>query len=151
MKKKIIIASFLSAVAFTTQSCKKSKAGCLDPLAENYGKYVKLDDGSCMYHSSSQITLTNGNWTFADPYYRATITWASLTKEVIDRESYSVFLLDGNSWVELPIAYSVDATYSSYFQANVSEGQVVISSYDSDLTQQIAPPSNLTIKVVASW
>lgn len=150
MKKTILFTLAISSIALSTQSCKKLKAGCTDSTAENYNVYAKLDDGSCMYHSSSQITLTDANWNFIDPYYQGTITWESLTQEVIDRGSYSVFYLDGNSWVELPHTYSYSPDYSSYYQANVSEGQVVIRRYDSDLVDS-GSPGYCTFKVVAWW
>ncbi len=150
MRKTIQIALLFSCILITTQSCKKMKAGCMDTKAENYNKYAKLEDGSCMYHSSTQITLTDANWTLNDPYYLSTITWPSLTKEVIERGSYSVLLFDGVGWVELPFAYSISSSYSSYFQAEISEGKVVISCSDSDLTTPDSP-GNVTIKIVAWW
>ena len=139
-----------SALAVSTQSCKKMKAGCTDAAAENYNKYAKLEDGSCMYQSHSEVTLTDANWTLQDPFYVGTITWASLTKEVIERGSFSVLFLDGDSWVELPYAYSASTSYSSYMDAEVSEGKVVITCYDSDGTTP-NNPGNRTIKVVAWW
>ncbi|MEJ6492313.1 MAG: hypothetical protein QNL60_07645, partial [Flavobacteriales bacterium] len=67
MKKSFLFALLIGCVAATTQSCKKMKAGCTDPEAENYNEYAKLGDNSCMYHASSEVTVAN--WTFVDPLY----------------------------------------------------------------------------------
>lgn len=148
MKNTGIILILATLISSSLVSCKKSRAGCTDDTAENYNMYAKLDDGSCMYHVHSEITISS--WSYNDPYYYAVVTWEALTQEVIDRGSYSIFLKAGDNWVELPIAYSSSASYHSYFETDVQAGKVIINRYDSDLTDP-GDPGTWTFKVVAWW
>ena len=133
-------------------SCGKMRSGCTDSEAENYDVNAKLDCGCCMYHQSTTVTSTSGDWVFNDPAYQLGITWASLTQEVIDRGSYSVFVREpgSSSWLELPFTFTTSASYSSHFETSAQAGLVTVSRYDTDL---IAPanPGIYEFKVSAWW
>ena len=113
MKNKAILFALFVAGS-TLISCKKYQSGCMDSEAENYSNTAKMDDGSCIFQHSSDVTVSN--WTYNDPLYSATITWGNLTQEVIDRGSISIYMVYSNSSiVELPFTASYSASYSSHW------------------------------------
>jgi hypothetical protein len=147
--KTNVIALSICLVSLVTAGCKKYAAGCMDTEAENYSSYAKLDDGSCMYHHSSNVTLSS--WSYNDPMYMGSITWANLTQDVIDRGSISVFhVLTTGEIVELPYTISVSSSYSSHWFYEASAGKVDIFRWDSDLIDP-GNPGAQTFKLSATW
>jgi len=147
MKIKTVIICAISLLVLG--SCKKYSAGCMDSDAENYSTYAKVDDGSCMYQHSTNVTVTS--WDYSDPIYTATITWDNITQQVIDRGTISVFrVFNTGEITELPYTVSNSSSYSSHWYCKASVGKVEIFRWDSDLISP-ANPGALNFKLSASW
>lgn len=134
MKIKLLIA--IPVLALTISSCKKKVWGCMDETALNYSSVATEDAKDCIYPEQEEVvvsnTLNNIVWENEGTYWSYTLSWPSITQEVINNGAVSAFLGDGvGGWIQLPyIIY-----WSGYFStvsAAYGVGTVELTWEDSD-------------------
>lgn len=141
MKKTIFKTTMLCLVAgLTFSSCKKETGpkgdtGAIGPQGPAGNANVKT------------TIVSNQTWVYSAPAYIATMSAPNITQEIVDKGAVLVYLENAGTYIQLPITL-----YNNGYQTLVDFehylGTVRVSWADSDLTQPVAPTSNIKFKIV---
>ena len=148
--KKILFVLVLCLLCL--QSCKKKIYGCMDSSALNYSDVATEESNSCIYDNVFSSTVSNVYWDFTDPSYKSSLTWTEIDQDVIDSGALNVYMQIGNTgnWTPLPLTFYQSSSYSTTIEVGFGVGYVNLYWTDSDLSQPIAPPTNVNVKLVIS-
>lgn len=133
---KTITTTFILASIMIFTSCEKE--GPAGPAGRD-GL-----DGNANVVSSSK---TSSNWAYNDPSWVITLTYPSITQEIINSGAVLVYMQVGNTYYQIPSTFYESENYSSSLDVSIFVGGVSVFWTDSDLIQRTNPGSQ-TFKVV---
>lgn len=101
---------------------------------------------------SATFTVSASSWVISPPSYYATINYSAITQSIVNTGAVLVYWSNGSGgYSQLPLTYYPTASYSRNMEPVSYNGGVNIWVYDSDLTQTIAPGTQVyKIVVIAS-